>query len=252
MALVLTHGEVPANYARNFAAILDHPDPLVVNCDEIANQIPGIWTPSAYNDRGRPYVSDAAIERMSSSLLDLLQGEGYKNEDPISVLVDSAIDDQRGYAFQGFVNASSMALSGITDKVVRGNDDSAFSTVKARYWTLKGAELTSHGDSDAVCRIRYGYPVVASLVKTVEVPFDPRTDEEKMVKTVTTHKKAYYPKITQEQKQALDDIMRRQNAAIEEARSEPGFDDWSWEMGGYENAVSSFDTERDELLRTLG
>ena len=252
MALVLTHGEVPANYARNFAAILDHPDPLVVGCDEIAKEIPGIWTPSTYLDRGRPYVSDAAIENMGSRLVELLEGHGYENGDPISVLVDLSNNDRSGYALQRFVHASSMALRGITDNVVRGNEQSAFSMINARHWILNGPELTTNGDSDVFCRIRYGYPVVATLVKTEKVPFDQRTDKEKVVETVTTYKKTFHPNITDEQRQVIDDIMVRQNSAIDEACSDPSFDEFLWDQGGYDDVVNPFDIEREEFLRTLG
>lgn len=242
MALVLTHGEVPANYARNFAAILDNPGPLVVPCEEIAEQIPGIWTPTG-SLQGYPRISDYTARHRAAELGSALRDRGFSHDDPVSIVYNKKFADA--------VPGLRYITKNVTDRIgrgcIRGAEGSVFSLIDNREWNLDGQNLIGPG-----ANVLFEYPVEATIKVLETKHYDHNVGGEQIVTTTNTHKKTFYPAITEEQRKYLNDLMERQNAAIDEARSAPDFDDFSWEMSGYENTVSGFDTERSIFLRTLG
>jgi hypothetical protein len=285
--VVISHGEVPANHLRSFGHIMGYEAPILLSAEEIEAELPEIWAPfdSQRYQAGYDDGIKAAIKydkTKSAELAKFLSDKGFNaSKDDLQLLVrkELVVGNERFMQYEGIVNGQHFGRSdriqylqpsghidhrqllGVTYDL--GVNAGVFalpngSIPKGRYWSyidLPNQTRFPYAYNYEAIRsqprttITFGRAVIARTTVVEEVRPVPEGGIPKLVGATATYQIAeYIPDLTPEQQARLEDIKQRSTQASDELyEQDPSF----FELL-VDDALHSFDYERDNLYREIG
>jgi hypothetical protein len=268
MSLIITEGSVQPNHMYSLAAVMQYDDPLVLSAQELADKLPGIWTPDEEN-------SNTYFEQ-AMRLKGLLEPMGLAPDATIDLVVKDLDPTRMSFANDAYLNSVragtvrpdttrlGMEILRVTQFIGKNNRRSnpgsfnyQFDRSK-HYWHYAPYETRSntaawasndHNARGESAVVKFGYPVVLAEKRFQEIKDgEVLSDGSYPVQSVTTYKRTHLPMVTAEHQAALDDLNRQEADALDKQYHH---DDNFGMVGAYDDIHQSFNRLRSVIENEL-